>query len=146
MSPLRACLGALLVLAGCAQTRSPASSRARVEPAGRRAAERPTPVSVDRLVGRWIAVDVVGDAEATRDLRRGSLEKVLVVNPGGHVLLRGVDRARGRGAAESFSGRLVGDRLRFDSLAGAASLTVEGTRLLLTDPTGRVTRFVRAAE
>ena len=104
------------------------------------------PVAADRLVGRWIAVDVVGDAEATRDLRRGTLEKTLVVNPGGHVLLRGVDRVRGRGAAESFSGRLVGEALRFDRLPGAASLTVAGTRLLLTDPTGRVTRFVRAAE
>ena len=107
---------------------------------------RSAPVAADRLVGRWMAVDVVGDAEATRDLRRGTLEKTLVVNPGGHILLRGVDRVRGRGAGESFSGRLVGEALRFDGLPGAARLTAEGTRLLLRDPTGRVTRFVRAAE
>ena len=95
------------------------------------------------LVGRWLALDVVGDAEASRDLQSGALEKVLVVNPGGHVILRGMDRVRGQGAASSFSGRLVGETVAFRDLPGTARLAFDGRRLVLTDPTGRQTRFIR---
>jgi len=95
------------------------------------------------VVGRWLALDVVGDAEATRDLETGALVKTLVVNPGGHVILRGVDRARGRGAAAAFSGRLVGETVAFRDLPGTARLAFDGRRLVLTDPAGRRTTFVR---
>ena len=96
-------------------------------------------------VGRWIAVDVVGDAAATRDLERGTLEKVLVVNPGGHVILRGTDRAQSADPV-SFSGTLAGRVLTFADLPGAAILALDGTRLVLVDPSGRQTRFIRDAE
>ncbi len=104
-----------------------------------------TPATAETSVGRWIAVDVVGDDEQTRDIRTGVLEKTLVVNPGGHVILRGVDRAAGGGTA-SFSGTLVGRVLTFAELPGAAILAHEGTRLLLIDPSGRQTRFIRDAD
>jgi hypothetical protein len=96
------------------------------------------------VVGRWLALDVVGDAEATRDLASGALEKTLVVNPGGQVILRGVDRVRGRGAAASFSGRLFGETVAFRDLPGTARLAFDGRRLVLTDPAGRQTRFIRS--
>ena len=100
-------------------------------------------VSGRSVVGRWLALDVVGDAEATRDLASGALVKTLVVNPGGHVILRGVDRARGHGAAAAFSGRLFGDAVAFRDLPGTARLAFDGRRLVLTDPAGRQTRFIR---
>ena len=137
----------LLAVAGCAPTRPP--SAVRTEPAGvfspAVAPVRTTPATAETAIGRWIAVDVVGDDEQTRDIRTGVLEKTLVVNPGGHVILRGVDRAPGGGTA-SFSGMLVGRVLTFAELPGAAILAHEGTRLLLIDPNGRQTRFIRAAD
>ena len=99
----------------------------------------------EAAVGRWLAVEVVGDAASTRDLQRGALEKVIVVNPGGHVLLRGVDHAAGGGAV-SYFGRLAGRVLTFADLPGAALLSLDGTRLMMTDPTGRVTAFVKQVD
>ena len=145
---MRAALLALAFpLAACTQTaavrRPPVAAPAPAPPA-RPAATRPTS-DAELPLGRWIAVDVVGDAEASRDLARGTLEKVLVVNPGGHVILRGVDRAESADPV-SFTGTLVGRIVRFAELPGAATLVREGTRLVLTDPAGRRTRFVRAAD
>lgn len=97
-------------------------------------------------VGRWVAVEIVGDAEASHDLRRGTLEKVLLVEPDGRVVLRGTDRARGAAGAVSFSGRIQGRVVTFAGLPGAALLSLRGPRLVLSDPAGRSTQFVRAAE
>ncbi len=136
----------LLVLAGCA---SPSEvRRTQSVPPDTTPAATPvltTPPTAGSSVGRWIAVDVAGDEEQTRDIRTGVLEKTLVVNPGGHVILRGVDRAAGGGTV-SFSGTLVGRVLTFAELPGAAILAHEGTRLLLIDPSGRQTRFIRDAD
>ena len=136
----------LVVLSGCAATR-PAPLPARTPPSpARTAARAPARVPVDTAkVGRWIAVDVLGDDAQTRDIRTGVLEKTLVINPGGHVILRGVDRAPGGGTA-SYTGTLVGRVLTFAELPGAAILAHEGTRLILIDPSGRQTRFVRDAD
>jgi hypothetical protein len=146
---MRAALLALaLPLAACTQTDAvcavPSVAASPAAPPGRLGPARTAPAA-DLPVGRWVAVDVVGDAEASRDLARGTLEKVLVVNPGGHVILRGVDRARSADPV-SFTGTLVGRIVRFAELPGAATLVREGTRLVLTDPSGRRTRFVRDAE
>lgn len=115
-----------------------------VLPAAARAQTGDVALGGRSVVGRWVAFDVVGDAEATRDLQSGALQKTLAVNPGGHVILRGIDRIRGRGAAASFSGRLFGETIAFRDLAGTARLAFDGRRLVLTDPAGRQTRFVRA--
>ena len=95
------------------------------------------------IVGRWWAVEVVGDDEATDDLRRGTLTTALVVNPTGHVILRGSDRRQGGGAASAFSGRINGDRVRFKDLPGEAEVEWLGGRLHFVDPRGRRTVFVR---
>lgn len=95
------------------------------------------------VVGRWLALSVRGDDAATADLTFGRLEKVLVVHPGGRVLLRGTDRVLGEGRSPQFSGRLHGRRLRFDDLPGTAMLHADGQRLRLTDPRGVETVFLR---
>ncbi len=145
--PMRRRLAVLLLaLASCVSPaevrRAPAERSASVTPDV--APARTTPAA-ESSIGRWIAVDVVGDDAQTRDIRVGVLEKMLVVNPGGHVILRGVDRAPGGGTA-SFSGMLVGRVLTLEGIPSAAILAHEGTRLLLTDPAGRQTRFIRAAD
>ena len=145
---LRSGFTLLLALAGCAPTRPPVQRTVQrpVTPAPAVVVVAPTiQVVDDETVGRWIAVDVVDDADQTADLRRGVLEKTLVINPGGHVILRGVDRAPGGGTA-AFTGRLIGRVVTFAELPGAAYLAREGTRLVLIDPTGRRTRFVRDAD
>lgn len=98
------------------------------------------------VTGRWLALSVRGDAEASADLARGRLEKVLVVHPGGRVLLRGTDRERGEGRSPQFTGRLAGRFLRLDGLPGTARLHAEGRRLVLTDPRGAQTVFLRYPE
>lgn len=96
------------------------------------------------IVGRWTAVEVVGDDGATADLQRGTLTTVLVVNPTGHVILRGTDTREGRGAPAAFSGMVVGARLWFRGLDGQAELARYGRELHLVDPRGRRTVFRRA--
>lgn len=95
------------------------------------------------VVGRWLALAVVGDAAATADLTFGRLEKVLVVQPGGMVTLRGTDRVLGQGRDAQFTGRLTGARLRFADLPGTATLRVDGRRLVVTDPRGVETLYLR---
>lgn len=144
--PIRAAALAMLVLSGCAATRPAPLPAPAAPPPVRTAAPVSAAVPIDTAkVGRWIAVDVLGDDAQTRDIRTGVLEKTLVVNPGGHVILRGVDRAPGGGTA-SYTGTLVGRVLTFAELPGAAILAHEGTRLILIDPSGRQTRFIRDAD
>lgn len=107
------------------------------------APERDVRVDGRSVVGRWHAVAVVGDAEATADLQRGRLTTVLVVNPTGHVILRGTDRREGRGAPAAFSGYLVENALRLTDLPGEARVEMVGLRLHLIDPRGRRTEFRR---
>lgn len=96
------------------------------------------------VVGRWLALRVVGDEAATADLTFGRLDKVLVVQPGGAVTLRGTDRVMGQGRDAQFTGRLTGSRLRFADLPGTATLRVEGHRLVVRDPRGVETVYLRA--
>lgn len=114
-----------------------AASTAQVSP------ERDVVLDGRSVVGRWQAIEVVGDAAATADLRRGLLSTVLVVNPTGHAILRGEDRRGEAGRPTRFTGYVHGDRLRLPALAGEAELALYGRRLHLVDPRGRRTVFVR---
>lgn len=95
------------------------------------------------LVGRWLAVEVRGDAAATADLADGRLEKVLVVHPGGRAMLRGTDHAQDAGRPQQFTGRVDGSALRLDGLPGVARLRAEGRRLVMADPRGVETVYLR---
>lgn len=94
------------------------------------------------IIGAWQAVGAPDDAQADADLRSGTLERTLVVNPRGYVTLTGVDR-RASAQRVTYRGRLTGHALRFDDLEGTATLGVQGTRLVLTDPRGRRTVYRR---
>lgn len=137
-------LGVLLALIGCAPAPPPAE-RVSASPRGAAAGAPERDVVVDgvSVVGRWRAVEVADDPQATRDLRDGTLEIVLVVNPTGHAILRGADRRDGGGTPAAYSGRLDGDRLALRGLPGAAHVAVWGRHLVLDDPRGRRTVFVR---
>jgi len=95
------------------------------------------------LTGRWLAFEVRGDSAATADLARGRLEKVLVVHPGGRALLRGRDHAQDAGRPKQFIGRVEDGALVLDDLPGEARLHVEGRRLVVTDPRGTETVYLR---
>jgi hypothetical protein len=103
-------------------------------------------VTVDgvSVLGAWTAVEVVGDAQATRDLEDGTMEQTLLVGSNGRVTLTGVDRREGSGPV-SFSGRVTGSRVQFTGMEGAGVLLMSGRRLILRDPGGRSTVFVRAS-
>ena len=101
------------------------------------------------VVGRWLALEVEGDARASRDLADETLVKILTLNPGRRAILRGVDRRAGS-APEVFVGEVVPDgtraRLALDGLRGDARLELAGRRLVLTDPRGRRTVFLRLVD
>ena len=93
-------------------------------------------------VGRWVAVEVLGDRTASGDLERSRLTKVLVINPTGRATLRGWDRRLNGGRPEAFIGRVYGNELRLDDLPGMARLQLQRQRLYLTDPGGTTTVYV----
>lgn len=133
-------IGVTLAASASAQT---SLDRLANAPAAPPSAERDVVLDGVSVVGRWHAVEVDGDAQATADLARGTLTTVLVINPTGHVILRGTDTRQGRGAPASFSGYVVNGRLRFSGLEGEALLDRHGRALHLIDPRGRRTVFVR---
>ena len=94
------------------------------------------------ILGAWHAVEVVGNATATRDLAEGVMEQTLIVRSNGRATLTGVDHRAG-GDPVAFSGRVTGNRIQFAEMEGAGTLIMSGRRLLLRDPNGRSTVFVR---
>jgi hypothetical protein len=94
------------------------------------------------VLGAWTAVEVVGDAQATRDLSDGTLEQTLIVSSNGRAVLTGVDHRAGSGPV-TFNGRITGSRIAFTGMEGAGTLLMSGRRLLLRDPSGRSTVFER---
>jgi hypothetical protein len=94
-------------------------------------------------VGTWSAIEIDGDADATRDLGRGIMEQTLIVRRRGAAILTGHDRRDGSGEPVTFGGTVRGDLLMFEGLSGAARLTMRGRRLLVHDPRGRTTVFAR---
>jgi len=143
----RTFVAALVVaLAGCA---TPAP-RGPVAPAPGEPARPERPVDSDdpvlggmSLAGTWSAIEIEGDARATRDLARGVLEQTLIVRPGGNAILTGHDRREGSGTPVTLGGQIEGDLLTFAGLSGAARLSMRGRRLVVRDPRGRTTVFVR---
>lgn len=133
----------ILLLALTASSSAQTALRLADAPAAPPTAERDVVLGGVSVVGRWHAVEVDGDARATADLARGTLTTVLVINPTGHVILRGTDTRQGRGAPASFSGYVANGRLRFSGLEGEALLERTGRTLYLIDPRGRRTVFVR---
>lgn len=152
-------------LVGCSQTLPPRVETIRRPPAADRTAPsqdeevlvvapdgRPSPIVASRdvvlegvsIVGRWEAVRVEGDPQATDDLRRGLLAKVLIVNPTGRATLRGRDARQSGGQPVSFIGRVDGSALRLADLPGAASLWLQGDRLHVLDPGGTTTVYAWA--
>lgn len=107
--------------------------------------EAPSDVRLDgvSILGAWRAVGAPDDAQADADLRAGVLERTLVVNPRRYVTLTGIDR-RVSEERVTYRGRLSGRSLRFDDLDGTATLRIQGTRLVLTDPGGRRTVYRRS--
>ncbi|MGB3541459.1 hypothetical protein [Rubrivirga sp.] len=108
------------------------------------ATDRDVVLDGESVVGRWTAVEVPTDPGATADLARGTLTTVLVINPTGHVILRGTDTRQGRGAPAAFSGAMAGRRVVFRELPGTGELARYGRELHLVDPRGRRTVFVRS--
>ena len=94
------------------------------------------------LVGAWYAVERVGDVQATRDYEDGTLETTLLVEPNGRAVLTGIDRREGDGAV-TFLGQITTNRLSFEGMDGAGTLFMNGRRLVLRDPSGRRTVFLR---
>ena len=101
-------------------------------------------VTVDgvSILGAWHAVEVIGNAQATRDLEEGRMEQTLIVSSNGRAVLTGVDRREGEGPV-AFNGRITGSRVQFAGMEGSGTLIMSGRRLVLSDPTGRRTVFVR---
>lgn len=95
------------------------------------------------LSGRWDAVAALDDADANADLQSGDLVRQLVFYPLGRVVLTGIDRSVSD-ARRTFEGRVSGRSLQFDAFDGAATLRMDGGRLVLTDPRGQRTVYERA--
>ena len=140
---------------GCTQTREatrPGPGRAAVPPqrpapaaGGAAPAPPPSDVRLDgvSILGGWYAVEVLDDPAATRDLEAGTLEMTLLVGPNGRATLTGHDRREGEGPV-TFSGRITDNKIAFEGMEGAGTLLLNGRRLILRDPRGRSTAYVRS--
>lgn len=148
----RSLLLALATLAaGCRTTRPPEPEAGPAEashPAAEEAAAAESTARGDVFLdgvsirGAWRAVEVPGDARATRDLSNGRTEQTLIVGSNGRALLTSINH-RARGEPVTASGRITGNRVQFAGADGAATLLMSGRRLLLRDATGRSTVFIR---
>lgn len=98
------------------------------------------------ILGAWHALEVQGDAVATRDLQDGTMKMTLLVQPNGRATLAGIDNREGTGEAVRFDGQISGNRLALDGLPGAATLFMSGRRLVLRDPRGKSTVYIRGVD
>ncbi len=145
-----ASLAIALLATGCSQTQELANRAAPpTTPAPALVADAPEEggagfrdVTLDgvSILGTWYAVQVLKDAEATRDLEAGTMEMTLLVQPNGRSTLTGVDRREGSGRV-SFTGIIEGNSISFDGMDGSGTLSMSGRRLILRDPTGRSTVY-----
>jgi hypothetical protein len=125
-------LAAALLIVGCA----PAAPTAPT-------AESDVRLGNVSILGAWDATGAPDQADVDRDLRDGTLTRMLVFNPYGRVTLSGTDRREGTGRI-SFEGRVNGDRLTFNDLPGTARLALRNNRTLeMTDPQGNRTIYRR---
>lgn len=154
----------LMVLAGCKQaeqttTPDPDNIVERQESSGSRGAQvgsapssaesaELSDVTIDgiSILGAWHALEVVGDETATRDLQDGTMKMSLLVHPNGRVALAGIDNREGSGRNVRFDGRIDGNQLELEGLDGNATLFMSGRRLILRDPRGRSTVYIRGVD
>ena len=132
----------LLAAAGCAAPRAPAPPPPGVGEDPEVTLRGDVMVDGRSILGAWYAVEVVGDATATRDLESGTMEQTLIVSSNGRAILTGIDRREG-GDPVAFTGQVRGSSIRFAAMEGAGTLLMSGRRLVLRDPNGRSTVFVR---
>ncbi|NNF58403.1 MAG: hypothetical protein HKN04_09185 [Rhodothermaceae bacterium] len=95
------------------------------------------------ILGAWRAVEVIGRRQDTRALETGATELMLIVAPNGRATLTGKSSSQ-----DSFtrSGRITENYLTFAGIEGAALLLLNGPRLVVREPDGRSTAFVRASD
>ena len=139
-----------LFVVGCATPeRTAGPGRAATPPSSSEPAEAPSPsdVTLDgvSILGAWYAVEVIGDSDMSNDLRTGTLEMTLIVGPNGRATMTGTDRREGSGPV-TFSGRITDNRILFDGMDGAGTLLMNGRRLVLRDPRGRSTAYIRTRD
>ncbi len=146
LTALSALFAFALLAAGCRTTRPDGQSPGAAgedTTDSRGGAMRDVTVDGVSILCAWYAVEVVGDARATRDLAAGTLEQTLIVSSNGRAALTGMDRRAG-GSPVTFSGRITGSRVRFTGMEGDGTLLLSGRRLTLRDPRGLSTIFVRS--
>ena len=145
-SLLFASLAIALLATGCSQTQEltsrppPAPALVVNTPDEQGAGFRDVTLEGISILGTWYAVEVLEDAEATRDLEVGTMEMTLLVQPNGRSTLTGVDRREGSGRV-SFTGIIEGNSISFDGMDGSGTLSMSGRRLILRDPRGRSTVY-----
>ncbi len=143
-----ASLAVALLATGCSQTQEltgrppppPAPILVADTPDEPGAAFRDVTLEGVSILGTWYAVQVLEDAEATRDLEVGTMEMTLLVLPGGRSTLTGVDRREGSGRI-SFTGIIEENSISFDGMEGDGTLSLSGRHLILRDPRGRSTVY-----
>ncbi len=95
------------------------------------------------ILGAWDAVGAPDQADVDRDLRAGTLSRMLVFNPYGRVTLSGIDRRAGTSRVV-FEGRIRGNRVTFDELPGTATVSLRNRNSLeFADPNGNRTVYRR---
>ena len=94
------------------------------------------------ILGAWQAVEVIGNTRDTRALESGAAALTLIVAPNGRATLTGKSRSQ-----DSFtrSGRITDNYLTVAGIEGRALLLLNGPRLIVREPDGRSTAFVRAS-
>ena len=143
-----------LLVAGCSQTHEmgdrvpppppPVASPVAETQHGGGAGFRDVTIEGVSILGTWYAVQVLDDAQTTRDLEVGTMEMTLLVQPNGRSILTGVDRREGSGLV-SFPGIVEGNRISFEGMDGSGTLSMSGRRLILLDPRGRSTVYVHGS-
>lgn len=128
---------AFLSLIGCAPTHATLDPEPPTDSAG----EQHLPEDDGSVYGTWYAVEIRGDAQATRDLREDILERTLIIRHRGQVILTGVDR-RVNNDPITYAGDLIGNQVYLRGLSGSATVRREGPHLTLTTPGGETTVFL----
>ncbi|MDX1438921.1 MAG: hypothetical protein R3284_03360 [Rubricoccaceae bacterium] len=143
----------LFILFGCGQTGTVTDGarggdRDMVSPAAAESSQSElADVMIDgvSVLGAWNALEIIGDEQATADLNSGIMKMTLLIQPNGRATLTGIDNREGTGNVR-FNGRISGNQLALDGLEGSATLFMSGRRLILRDPRGRSTVYIRGVD
>ena len=94
------------------------------------------------ILGAWQAVEVIGSTRDTRALESGTAALMLIIAPNGRATLTGKSDREG---SFTRSGRITENYLALTGIEGRALLLLNGPRLVVREPDGRSTAFVRAS-